>query len=263
MVFQDAEGHITAANPAAQRILGLTLGQLQGRKSVDPRWRATREDGRPYPGENHPAMVALRTGRPVHDALMGVYNPVSDEQRWIRVDATPFVPCEADARREVYTTFQDVTELRAAEQALRESEALFRPVFDQVPLGAALTDTRFRFTQVNDALCAMLGYAREELLQLGFPDVTHPDEVDVAVLGGRRLAAGEIDELVREKRYVRKDGGIVWGRVAVRRVVDAAGARVAQLALVHDVTEHRRAAEALRESETRCRIVADSTYDWE
>ena len=62
VVYQDAEGHITLANPAAEQILGLSLEEMQGRKSVDPRWHAIREDGSAFPGEQHPAMLALKTG---------------------------------------------------------------------------------------------------------------------------------------------------------------------------------------------------------
>ncbi|HET8723663.1 MAG TPA: PAS domain-containing protein, partial [Anaeromyxobacteraceae bacterium] len=72
VVRQDASGAITDCNPAAERILGLAADQLAGRSSVDPRWRAVREDGSPFPGESHPAMVALRTGAPVRDVVMGV-----------------------------------------------------------------------------------------------------------------------------------------------------------------------------------------------
>ena len=59
VVYQAADGRITAANPAAERILGVTLDQMQGRTAIDPRWRAVREDGTDLPGEQHPAMVAL------------------------------------------------------------------------------------------------------------------------------------------------------------------------------------------------------------
>ncbi|HNK64265.1 MAG TPA: PAS domain S-box protein, partial [Anaerolineales bacterium] len=75
VVFQDANGQIIHANPAAQEILGLTLGQMQGRTSSDPRWRTIREDNSEFSGEAHPAMRALKTGEPVHNVVMGVFNP--------------------------------------------------------------------------------------------------------------------------------------------------------------------------------------------
>jgi PAS domain S-box-containing protein len=258
VVFQDAEGRITRANPAALRVLGLKLQQLQGRTSLDPNWKATREDGSDLPGEDHPAMVALRSGAPVHDMVMSVYNPLTDEQRWIRIDATPLFSHGESAPREVYTTFQDITELHRAELALRESEARFRLTFDQAPIGAALTNVDFRFTDVNAAFCEMLGYSREELLGLSFAEVTHPDDAELDLHESRRLTAGKIDEYVREKRYVRKDGVVVWGRVVARPVYDASGRHIAQLAMIDDITERKHAVEALRESEERLRATLDT-----
>lgn len=87
IVYQDATGAITEVNPAAEQILGLTADQLRGRTSSDPRWRAIREDGSPFPGEEHPAMVALSTGRPVRDVSMGVFHPTREAWVWLRVDA--------------------------------------------------------------------------------------------------------------------------------------------------------------------------------
>ena len=75
VVYQDAQGKINSANPAAERILGLTLDQMQGSTSTDPGWNAIHEDGRDFPGETHPSMVALRTGKEVMDVVMGVFNP--------------------------------------------------------------------------------------------------------------------------------------------------------------------------------------------
>jgi len=107
VVYQDLEGRITAANPSALRILGLSLDQLQGRTSIDPRWRAICEDGSDFPGHEHPAMVALRTRTPVRDVLLGICRP--DETRvWILVNA---IPIERDGKlAHVYASFEDITE---------------------------------------------------------------------------------------------------------------------------------------------------------
>jgi len=109
VVYQAADGRIILANPAAEHILGVPLDQMLGRTSMDPRWHAIREDGAPFPGEAHPAMVALRTGREVQNVVMGVFNPQRNEYRWILVHAVPqFNPGE-DKPYQVYTTFEDIT----------------------------------------------------------------------------------------------------------------------------------------------------------
>jgi PAS domain-containing protein len=73
VVYQDADGKIIYANPAAEKVLGLTFDQMTGRTSMDPRWKAINEDGSDFSGESHPAMVALKAGKPVKDVIMGVY----------------------------------------------------------------------------------------------------------------------------------------------------------------------------------------------
>ena len=75
VVVQRRDGTIAFANPAAERILGLPLDQLAGLTSADPRWRAEHEDGSPFPGDTHPAMVALATGRAVRSVFMSVHKP--------------------------------------------------------------------------------------------------------------------------------------------------------------------------------------------
>jgi diguanylate cyclase (GGDEF)-like protein/PAS domain S-box-containing protein len=107
VVYQDAHGQITSANQAAQRILGLTMDQLQGRSSVDPHWEAVREDGSPFPGPEHPAMQALRTGQPVKDVVMGISVPGRD-RTWLMVNATPIF--KQGRLAQVYASFEDITQ---------------------------------------------------------------------------------------------------------------------------------------------------------
>jgi diguanylate cyclase (GGDEF)-like protein/PAS domain S-box-containing protein len=107
VVYHDASGLITSANPAAQRILGLTLAQMQGRSSIDPRWQAIHEDGTEFPGAQHPAMQALQTGQSVSGVVMGVYVP-DRGHTWLLVNAMPlFKQGQVDS---VYATFEDITE---------------------------------------------------------------------------------------------------------------------------------------------------------
>ena len=76
VVYQTADGRILSANPAAEKILGLTLEQMMDKTSLDPEWKSIREDGSELSGENHPSMIALRTGKPVGPVVMGVYQPI-------------------------------------------------------------------------------------------------------------------------------------------------------------------------------------------
>ena len=130
VVFHDAQGRILAANAAAEGILGLSLQQMRGATSIDARWRALRDDGSPFPGEEHPAMEALRSGQPVRSVVMGVFNPQLDATRWISVSALPIGAAATGEPKAVYSVFEDITRHKLAEDGLRASELRFRQLFD-------------------------------------------------------------------------------------------------------------------------------------
>ncbi|MCP4602076.1 MAG: response regulator [Proteobacteria bacterium] len=119
VVYQNGDGKIISANPAAQRILGLSLDQMQGRTSLDPRWRAIHEDGSDFPGETHPAMMALQTGKEVRNTQMGVYHPDKDTYAWININSIPQFESGKKTPYQVYSTFEDITERKRAEDKLR------------------------------------------------------------------------------------------------------------------------------------------------
>lgn len=128
IVIQDRDGSIVDANPAAARILGLTPDQLMGRSSLDPQWRAVRPDGQSFPGEEHPAMVAIRTGQTLERVPMGVELPTG-ERRWIAINASPAEWTDDGGVKRVVATFSDVTAETLAAAEIAESK---------VQLGAAL-----------------------------------------------------------------------------------------------------------------------------
>ena len=150
-------------------------------------------------------------------------------------------------------TIADVTEQKRTEEALRESEARFRGTFENAAVGIAHVDKAGRWIYVNGALCRMLGYTREELLQRTFRDVSHPDDVAVSLDRFRRLMQGDVAEYVLEKRYLQKNGHAVWVHLTVSLQRDAAGEPEYNIAVIEDITEQKRTEEALRESEARFR----------
>jgi PAS domain S-box-containing protein len=121
VVYQNAKGQIISANPAAERILGLTLDQMMGRTSIDPRWKAIHEDGSDFPGDTHPAMVVLKTGKPVRNVVMGVFHPGFNKHVWININAIPQFVAGESKPYQVYTTFEDITELKRAVEELEKA----------------------------------------------------------------------------------------------------------------------------------------------
>ena len=110
VVFQDKAGKIIAANPAAERILGLSLAQMKDHTSMEPRWGTIRLDGSPFPGEFQPATLALQSGQPVYGVVMGLSKPKAADVVWINIHATPILAKGTGAVEYVYTVFDDITE---------------------------------------------------------------------------------------------------------------------------------------------------------
>jgi PAS domain S-box-containing protein len=123
VVYQGVDGRILSMNPAAERILGKSQTEFLGQTSVSVEHDTLREDGSLFPGLEHPAMVALRTGREVRDVVMGVYNPREGEYRWINIAAVPLFRPGEDRPYQVYTCFNDITDRKQAEETLRELNA--------------------------------------------------------------------------------------------------------------------------------------------
>jgi len=130
VVYQDREGKIIKANASAERILGLSLEQLLGRSSLDPRWHTIKEDGSPVPGSEHPAMISLRTGQHIKNQILGVFSPETESYRWILVDAIPEFKDGESTPYRVFTSFTDITTVKETEKRLIENEAYLSLVIE-------------------------------------------------------------------------------------------------------------------------------------
>jgi two-component system, cell cycle sensor histidine kinase and response regulator CckA len=138
----------------------------------------------------------------------------------------------------------DITERKQAEAKLGESEERFRRVFEEGPLGIALVARDQRFLKVNNALCQMLGYPEEELLQKTFADITHPDDLRADLELVERLFRGELPLYRMQKRYVKKTGEIIWINLTASLLRDRASNSLQRLTMIEDVTEIKRSQEA-------------------
>ena len=244
VVYQATDGQIVSANPAAERILGLTLDQMQGRTSTDPRWRAIHEDGSPFSGDTHPSMLALKSGKEVHDVVMGVFNPLYEEYRWININATPqFRPGESTPYR-VFTTFDDITERKRAEEALRESRNWFSTTLKSIGDAVIATDLAGHVRLMNSVAQALTGWDEREAAGHPLEEVFHivneqtGERVENPVT--RVVQEGVVVGLANHTALIARDGGRSFIADSGAPIRDGQGEITGVVLVFRDITEQVR-----------------------
>jgi len=154
-----------------------------------------------------------------------------------------------DRRIHLAGTAQDITERKQAEKALAESESAFRATFEQAAVGMARVAPDGRWLQVNQRLCDVVGYTRDDLLALTYQDMTHPDDLDADFGYMRQVLAGDINTYSKEMRFIRKDRSIVWINFTVGVVRDSAGEPAYSITIVEEITKRKQAEEELAEKQ--------------
>jgi PAS domain S-box-containing protein len=151
--------------------------------------------------------------------------------------------------------FRDISGRRRSEAALRESEARLRAIFEGAANGISLVDVTGRIVQVNNAFCDMLGYTEVELRDRTFLQLTHPDDAALSWNVFEELIDGRRDHYQIEKRYLHKDGQVVWGWLTVSRFGDVGDSSAYVIGMIEDITWRKQIKQALRESEERFHAV--------
>jgi PAS domain S-box-containing protein len=238
---QDPSGSLIYANEAAARIVGYPSAEALLKAPLQElmsRFEVADESRNPFPLDELPGRRALRGERA--EALLCFHEVATGEERWSVVGATPVFDEEGRVRFAV-NIFRDITERRRAEEALRQSEERFRATFEQAAVGVAHVSLEGRWLRVNQKLLEIVGYSGEELLRMTFQDITHRDDLETDLEQVRRLLAGEIGTYSLEKRYIKKDGSIVWINLTVSLVRDPNGAPEYFIGVIEDISERKRA----------------------
>ena len=258
MLIQDAEGRVLNANPAAVRILGLSLEQMQGRSGTDPRWRTVAEDGSPVPGGTHLAQDAVRAGKPVENVVLGVFNPVLERTVWIEVTAVPvFRP--GDARPfQVFTTVVDITARKQAEDALRKGAHLLRTLIDTLPDLVWLKDAEGRYLACNARFERFFGARERDIVGRTDHDFVARDLADFFLAHDREaMAAG--GPTINEERVTFADDGHAEDLETIKTpILGSAGEIIGVLGIGRDITRRKRAEEDVRESAQRLELATTS-----
>ncbi|WP_372753481.1 PAS domain S-box protein [Mariniflexile sp.] len=247
VTYQNALGEIIDANPAAERILGLTLQQMQGKTSMDPNWRSIHEDGTDFPGKTHASMVALRTGKVVNNVIMGVYNPKNDDYRWIKIHATPLFKNSEKKPYQVFTTFEDITQEKHTQQNLKELYTKYQNIIHTANIGIVELDKNTNYTFVNPAWEAMFGYESHEILGINKTQILQKDQPTNLLL--QKLINGEISNYQIERKYQAKDGKTVWCDLYVAANNDLQGNLKSIVGVMIDITKKKQWEIEIKEKE--------------
>jgi two-component system, cell cycle sensor histidine kinase and response regulator CckA len=154
---------------------------------------------------------------------------------------------------------QDVTDRKLAEARIAESEARFRAMYESAALGTVLIDLDRRILLTNHAFEELVGYSKDELLGMSFTDLTYPDDEPRSKQIMSILESGGLDLL--EKRYVRKDGSLVWARVTSAPVINPDGELQSAIGIIENISERKLAEEQLREREQQYETLIDTARD--
>jgi PAS domain S-box-containing protein len=155
-------------------------------------------------------------------------------------------PQELEAANEVFQREMEVRQ--EVEGVLRESEERFRGAFEDGATGMAIVAPEGRWLRVNRSLCEIIGYSEEELLSLTFQDITHPDDLELDLGCVREMLAGEIRTYQMEKRYLHKDGRVIWVLLSVSLVRDEGGEPLYFVCQIQDISDRKAAEGALAEA---------------
>lgn len=200
-------------------------GDVLGRSHYDlfpeipERWRVAHQQG-----------LAGAVARAEEDR----FDRVDGTVQWLQWEIRPWQD-KAGGIGGIVIFAEDITARKDAESAMRESETRYRATFDNAAVGIAHVGLDGRWLRFNDATCAITGYPREELVTKTFADITHPDDVDADWSGARRLLAGEIETFSIEKRYIRKDGSLIWIELTVSLLRDAQGRAQHFISIIQDI----------------------------
>src|SRR5208283_5110316 len=237
----DDRGTVTTFNPAAERIFGYTAPEVIGQniKMMMPE---------PYHSQ-HDGYIAnyLRTGQA---KIIGIGREVVGRRKDGSTFAMDLAISEFRLGEGRYFTgiVRDITERKLPEEALRESEERFRGTFENAAVGIAHEDLAGRFLRFNKKFCEILGYGSEELVGKTLSEVTYPEDLADDLAKFDALTQGATSSYTMEKRFIRKDGTIVWAHVTISLQVEAAEKPAYCIKIIQDITDRKRLDEELQKA---------------
>ena len=247
----DRSGRFLAANAAYQRMLGYSPEELRTLTFVDITYEEDREANRRLAAE-------LLEGKRQSFELTKRNRRKDGTLMWVSIHVS-LIPGTGRNDRLFLSIVDDITERKRAEEALSRSERQFRALFEEAAVGIALVDLAGRPFESNRKLEQILGYSAQELRGIPFTAFTDPEDAKADWSLFSDLLSGKHDHYHLEKRYRRKGGALVWGDLTVYIVRDDRGQPMFSIGMVQDITDRKRAEEALQEARAELAHIARVT----
>ena len=181
-----------------------------------------------------------------------------------RLDTSISLSIIADDQKQkvgLLAVVSDITQRKQVEKALKESGEISRAIVANAPIGIATSDKSYHFVTANEAFCKILGYTQAELRKLTFKDLTHPEDCAKSIENMTALEKGEVTSFQDEKRYFKKDGSIIDGKLIINAIRDSKGEPTLFVVQLEDVTKRKQLENDLRTSEERFRAMSTSAMD--
>jgi len=256
----DMDLRFTHVSPSAMRLVGYTPEEIMG-QGVTQLLSPNSAELAQRTFEEEVAIEASGKADPFRERVLELELVCKDgSSLWTEVKVS-FLYDPEGRPVEILGIARNITERRCAEQALRESEQRLRALFDRAAAGMALVDMEGRILAANEATCRFLGYSPEEIVGMHLWELAHPEDRDKELALNESLVKGKRDGYLIDKRFVRKHGEVVWGRLSVSLIRDPGGQPQYVVVVAEDITSRRRAEESLRESEARYRAVMEQSPD--
>lgn len=249
IVYHDADGTIIAMNRAAANIAGKPASDIIGTSYLEMQNYTIKLDGTMLAGVDHPAMVALRTGKPNQDTTIGLYNPIRKAYRLISINAVPLFRPGGTRPYQVFTVFDDITEQKNAEDALIKSEARLSTVLENSnDMIYSLNMQTNHYEYMSPAVEKLLGFSREEFMAMDLDTVhamIHPDDQLIFQTALESMIETQ-NSAELHYRQRSKSGEYRWLSNRLSLVRDEAGRWLYRNGIVHDITEQVHNDEVIR-----------------
>ncbi len=250
----NATGRITFANAGAEKIFDLRKDSIIGRSYNAAEWHISDYQGNPISEDRLPFKQVWNSLTNVLDNQIAIKKS-SGGRRFLNINSAPLFDEKGNFDGMV-SMLEDITEKVEVQRAIQESEQRFRKIFEEGPMGMGILNTEFKFIEVNQTLCDILGYSENELRTLKFSDITHPDHIQRDIEQSEKLLKGEIPYYRAEERYIKKNKEIVWAELTAISLRDQKGEITQTLAMIDDISMRKAADEFASRRNRQLRLLS-------